>query len=231
MNNTEEAKVDKKTNEKQARQIKIIGIFMAVMILGIFSAALIVKESRKFSYGGLEFEKIMFDNLPLYHARTPMSDLTGNVIANYNIYLRNDPRDLEYIPVDGEIIFQHTVLISVDQSIEECRDNFRLIAQLSEFLGAAGIEPEFAVTNKTLAEEKELNYATCEGKSVVFEVDEKGVKLSKGSTVIILTSGETSNIKRVSEDCYELSISNCENTQIIERFIIASAAHSKGLEV
>ncbi|MFH1500649.1 MAG: hypothetical protein ABIE22_01760 [archaeon] len=226
-------KTEKKLEKKQTTQLKVIVTMMILLFVSIVALALVFDGMKTFEYGGLEFKKVAYGELQLYHARMPMADITGRVIANYNLYLRNDPRDLSYIPIEEDIELLGNTVISVDESIEKCKDNYRVIAQLAEFLASADIKAEFALTNKNLAKEQGLNYATCqESEFAELQIGEGGVDVhAKKRSILILREGNESSISRGAENCYVLSISSCENVKVVERFIVATIANSKGLEV
>ena len=162
--------VRKKRVKREERQLKWILIMMAILLFFVLLIYFIMQYEREFEYAGLKFNKIMFDKLILYYTKIPVADPYGNIVAYYNLYLRNDPRKLKNIAINSRILLRKNVVVTLDPSVLECDDNIIAVANLGEFLKAIGINAEFATTNKTLANESEIKYATCDtisGKSII----------------------------------------------------------------
>lgn len=211
--------IEATNNEKniQNRQIKYIITFMIVLILVIIAVVWIINGMKKFEYGGLKFEKIMYDKLPLYYGRIPITDVNKEVVNYYNMYLRNDPRELRNIPIEGVIRLMKNAVISIDSSIEGCEDNGIAGMSLGTFLRAAGIKTYPGTTNLTVAKESNITYATC--------------NQSENASVIIIKQGTENKITQEGTNCYSINFADCEINKAVERFMVATVAHSKGIEV
>lgn len=204
-----------KQEDKYGKQLKWILIFMGIALLALVLGYFIVKSGSKFEYAGLSFEKMMYDKLVLYHAKISIKDSNGNLIANYNMYLKNDPRTLSNIPINGILRFTANSVISIDESIEGCSDNGVAGANLGSFFKDAGINITYAYTNKTVAKEKGAVYATCND--------------SAKQTVIIIQQTNSTEINQESNNCYVISFKDCEINKAVERFMVGVYANSRGI--
>jgi hypothetical protein len=209
-------KVSKKKLSKNERQLRLILIIMGVVILAIAAAYYIASSLNKFSYGGLNFEKINYDQLVLFHSKMPILNQQGGILAYYNIYLRTDPRKTN-VPITGAIKLMSNVKVSLEPGTEDCSDNGIAGATLGTLFQAAGITPTSGTTDKAAADEKQTNYITCAD--------------STNSTVIIIRKGNSTEINQESRNCYSINFKNCEIMVAVERFVVGSIANSKGITV
>lgn len=213
----EEKEVFDIDNKKKDAQLKWVLAGMVIIFLIVIAVYFIIDSLKKFEYGGLKFEKIKYGELPLFYSRIPIKTITGNVVAYYNMYLRNDPRELENIEVDGTIFLTKNSVLSIDPSIEGCTDNGIAGVSLGTFFNAADMTVTYASTNKTLADEKQMEYATCDD--------------AVAQTVIIIKQEDENRIYKEKDNCYIISFKDCEIIKAVERFIVAASAHSKGIDV
>ncbi len=195
----------KKLRKKQEKQIRIFIIVMLSLLIFILLIYVFIQATLKFSYAGLEFEKLRQGELILY--RTPI----------FPIFLREDPRELRDIPIEGKISLQRKIGITGDKGfLESCEDSTLAGTSLSIFYGRTGLEPFSASTNETEAEEFNVVHVKC--------------GLGTDYSVIMFEEGEENKIRKKGE-CYILEVNNCEFMKVSERFIVASYAHSRGIEV
>ena len=191
--------------KKQEKQIKIFVVIMLALLVFIFVVYAFIQATLKFSYAGLEFEKVRQGDLVLY--RTPV----------FPIFLREDPRELRDIGIEGRIILQRKVGIAGEKELlENCEDSTLAATTLAVFYGKTGLQPFSASTNKTEAEEFDIGYVEC--------------NLNANYSVIMLVNGEENRIKKNGE-CYVLEVKDCEVMDVSERFIVASYVHSRGIEI
>ena len=203
---------EKEITKKQDKQTKWIVIVMALALVSVFLIPYFLGKSGEFNYGGLEFKKILFDKLPLYHSRIPLTSITGNVVSNYNLYLRNDPRDLEYIPIKGEIRLLKNVVFTFNPEMV-CKNEIIASTSVVGFIqGATSANLIPGTPNKSEASDK-LAYADCD---------------SDKHTTIIFDLGNQTEIIQEKPNCYRINVANCEVVEAAERFIIGMSAHSKG---
>jgi len=85
----------KDINEKHEKQLRWSLFLMAGIILIMVLIPFINNNFiNKFNYHGIEFQKTHLGNLVFYSAKFPVVGGTGQVIGDYAVNLRNDPRDL-----------------------------------------------------------------------------------------------------------------------------------------
>jgi hypothetical protein len=174
--------------------------------------------SKKIEYAGLKFEEKKVGNLTFWYTSVPLVDTNGVNVANRSMYFRNNPKELEYIPINGIIQIKSKIILASDSL--KCDDN-----------GIAGGELGLALApysniisgtlNKTLADEKGIQYASCNQSDVIY----------LDSTVLIFKPGNTTSIDQNGKDCYEITIKDCEVLDGVERFIVGLYAHAKGIEI
>ena len=215
-NKTED--LEKLSGEKQNSYIKYLMFGMIVILLIILAFAFKPKEKTRFGYLGMEFERVMFDKIPLYQTSVQsINRVTGEATGqNYIIYFRNDPRKLEHIPIIGRIRLTREVVIALDKSITEanCLNSTLAALNMGQFMNAAGIKALRGTTNLTENGEENLNYASCE--------------LSDNISVIITEAGNKTEIVQESTNCYKIRVNNCQVVEATEKFLIGAIAHSRG---
>jgi hypothetical protein len=205
-------KIKEKKKDKTEKQLVIIIVVMALIVLGIVAGYFIIQGQKKFDFIGLHFEKTKYGQLDFYYAKTQVTRPDGRIV-NYNMYLRNDPRSLNLPEVRVEYIKGKNVYISLDPSLGECSDGTLAFTTLGSFFGVTGIRAEAALTNKTESEEKQISYITCEN--------------TKDSTVFVFEEGETREIIK-KDNCYVVSVPNCELVESVEEIILGTIATSRG---
>lgn len=218
-------KEGKKKENRNDRQLKWIVAVMVLILLVAVGVYFFMNKSKTYKYGGISFEKIMFDKLPLEYSRIPLTDIDGNVLAYYNMYLRNDPRDLRNIYINGSIMLMKDTIISVDESINGCPDTGIAGYALGIFLdSASGRKHESALANKTVAEEKNMTYADCEDEAgnptVIFD-----------KSIIVVKDIGKNEIIRKNQNCYVIGFKDCEIEKSVERFMVGAIANSKGITI
>jgi len=215
--NVKQEKKNISQNERQLRWI-LIGM-VCVLLIGIL-VYVVVQEMKKFEYGGLDFEKIMYDQLLLYHSKIPVSDSSGNLLVNYNLYLRNDPRQLGDIPVNGSIKLMKYTYVSLDPEAEVgCSDSGIAGANFFSFLKIAGVDAKLAYNNKTYALARNVSYGSCQDNRALYY------------GYLVIKKGEENKIVQIDNNCYELYFKDCDILKVTERFMVAAVAHSKGIAV
>ena len=214
--NSKEDKEDKELEEIQNKQIKW-AVFLMVAIVLIIVVVPFIKSNfiDKFDYKGLVFQKTQLGELIFYSAKFPVVTGTGQVIGDYAVNLRNDPRDLEYIPInvsDGKIEFTldgnkyGDVYISLNPFMEVCEDSGIALLSLSGFLKDSSLNVKSAVTDKAYARDNNLTQRWCYN--------------SGFDTVILITDGNKTTINEINPNCYELQFNNCEILQVSEKFML-----------
>ncbi|MEK6872891.1 MAG: hypothetical protein AABW90_02680 [Nanoarchaeota archaeon] len=207
---------DKDLEEIQNKQIKMAVFFMIGVIL-ILVLVFFIKGNfiDKFNYKGLVFQKTQLGDIMFYSTRFPVVEVTGQVIGDYAINLRNDPRKLAFISINTtneKIEFAidkgkyDPVYISLNPFMKNCEDSGLALLELSGFLKDSGLEVRSSVTDKAYAEANNLIQRWCYN--------------SAFDTVIIITSGNITTINEIAPNCYEIVFKECEILQASERFML-----------
>ncbi len=211
-----EVMLDINKQEKQIKKIFIIGVLIFIIF---FLILFFINESKNFVYGGIKFKKIKMGNLNLYYSLLPVRNMAGNVIANFNLYLRNDPRELEYIPINTTINLKKDMTVSLGPKADRCSYGAVSTNFLSQFLLASGINYDVASINETYAKQKKIKYANCENST-----NEK--------IVLVIKKGNSTIINKEKEGCYVIEFADCSEMQgAIERFVVGAIANSRGREI
>jgi hypothetical protein len=209
------------TKKKQNIQIMWAVILMGSLILIIILAPMISNQIfNKFHYNNLEFQKTKVGTINFYSTKIPLTrtvPITGafikkdDISGSFDLNLRNDPRKLEYIPVNipnNTISFRgKTVYITMNTYDKPCEQNVISAVTLTNFLISFGNKKvEGAVTDLNYSTEYKIPYITCEN--------------SDSNTVIYFKEDTKTSIEKISPTCYELSYNNCEMLQVSEKFIL-----------
>ncbi len=213
-------KVKKKTEEQDIAKIQntqLIAIFIVIAIVFacVFGTWYLLQSQGKFEYAGFAFVREKQGELVYY--TTPLnSALPDGRVLHHNLILRNDPRKLSDIEINGDIQIRvdNLTYISVNPNIEGCEDNNIALVNLGVFLKAIGAEAKSSSNNLEFAKENNIAYATCENKI--------------SNTVVILEKSDETKIERIGETCYKIKFKDCEVLEATEKFIMGVLAHSTG---
>ena len=200
----------------QNKQIKW-SVFLMVSIIFIIVVVPFINNNfiNKFDYNGLTFQKTQLGDLIFYSTRFPVVRVTGQIVGDNAINLRNDPRDLEYIPVNvtnDRIDFVRSrsryapVYIALDPFMDVCEDTGIALIALSGFLRDSGLEVKSAVIDKDYAKENNQTHRVCD--------------TAEYDTLIIIRVGNQTTINEIQPNCYEMRFNNCEILQVSEKFIL-----------
>lgn len=168
-----------------------IGIVLLIIVLSIF----IGRASTHFNYKGVKFDTVKEGELILYHTSFPV--MYNGTKMDYNIYLRNDPRELgKTVPAKGTLLSIDDTVINLTQDIgcdgKEGRGT--AIANLVNLYGAVG---------KTIMKDEN---ASCDA-------------LGRYMYIVIQPGNET-RIEKFGPNCYNINIKDCEILEGTERFIV-----------
>jgi len=184
-----------KKQNKQLKQIFIgIGIVVLIFILIIF----FIKSTTHFTYKGVvDFEIVKEGDLILYQTKIPI--IYQGQPAEYNFYLRNDPRKLEKnVPIKGTLLLLNNAVINATGDFNCEGDGIIAIANLVNLYNVLG---------KNLIKDEN---ASCD---------------SLGRyTFLQIQSGNETSIEKTGPSCYNLNVNNCEILEVTERFIAAILA-------
>lgn len=201
-----EEKIPKKeTFERENKTIRnlllVILAFVAVIFFIVFAindfslrtTGKAIGIGTNFEYKGVKFDMVKEGRLIFYHTSFPvMYNGTPNI---YNIYLRNDPRDLEdKVPAKGTLVSLDDTVINITQEFDCDGDQMIAIANLVNLYNAIG---------KTLIKDET---ASC---------DPLGRYM-----YLTIQPGNLTSIEMVGPNCYNINIKDCEILEGTERFIV-----------
>lgn len=221
---------NKNISDKYKRQTKIAVIMMVVLIASILITNWIIQESKKFEYNGMKFYEDKEGSILFYKSLLGYVSYSGENIP-FILKLRTDPRELEKIPIDGEIgKLKKEVVLSLSPEIADCPDTIRTMTDFSITLKAFGISAEAGTTDKNYSKEHDAPLINCKNsgqKTVIVMKEGNETKITKyrEENPIRIVSGKESVI--ISEkDCYSIEIKNCEIQNSFERFILEYISNS-----
>jgi hypothetical protein len=108
----------KKEKILEKELLYILGFMVFLVILFVFASS-VFKSFNTFDYEGMTFTKERLGEIPFYHYYYLFTN-KDNILVQYNLYLRNDPRE-NSISVSGDEIFlekNKAVYISVEKNVE-----------------------------------------------------------------------------------------------------------------
>lgn len=204
-----------KKKDASGRQAEVIIGIMAGIILLIIAIMIISNLANNFKYLGLDFKRVKEGNLILYTTNINAVKPDGRRVST-GIYLRNDPRDLSEIPIEGKIriLGWNTAYVSTNPNIAGCEDNMLALTTLGIFLKSIGYDVKAGSTDGAFARQSNIEYAPC-GRY-------------PDNSVMIIQKGEENSIKQINEKCYEITFKDCEIMKVTERFMVGVIAHSMG---
>jgi len=220
-------KKEENTNEnkeivkKQNNQIKwAVFLMLGLIVIIVLVPYIKLNYFDKFNYNGLDFQKTRLGELTFYSAKFPVVSGTGQVIGDYSVNLRKDPRDLEYIPVN---ISNDNIQFSIDEGklgdvyislypfINMCDgDSLVAMANLAGFLRDSGLEVRSAFTDKAYARDNNQTHKWCSPFETVFVISDDDV----------FTEGNETSITEIGLNCYELKFKDCEVLEVSEKLML-----------
>lgn len=204
-------KVEKLDNHD--RQLKYILVIIGIIIFFIFVTYLYVNSTYKFKFLGLNFEEVEISDANWYYTNVNIIQDTGESY-NYELYLRNDPRDLNLSLEPVRYIRSNTTYITYSANFDNCSVvGMAPFLELGKFLGGIGVNAKSALADENLSLESGFPYVTCEN--------------TKNNTVILFESGEKTEVVQ-ENNCYRVKVANCEFNKATEIFIISTIATARG---
>jgi len=206
--NKKEKIVRKSFFEKYWIPLVLIGfVLLFVAFYYIFSGY------NTITYETLTFEKENWGGgLIFYHYAYYFSDETGQVYRN-NIYLRTNPYKNK-VPVNDKISFEgRKIDIGIDNlGLNNCNDSMIAVGTLGAFFQNNMFKVDFGNLNKEDAIEKNQTFVEC------------------GMTeynVVELSQGEKTEIYKKANNCYVISVNQCEILPAVEKFVLESLVNAK----
>lgn len=188
-----EKPASKEQIEKENKILRNILVFIGVLALIVILGFFFVKSVRGFNYKGVKFDLVKEGELILYHTSFPVI-YQGNG-AEYNIYLRNDPRELEKkVPASG-------TLLSIEDTVINITDEFD--CEGDEVIAIANLVNLYKGIGKNIMKDEN---ASCdlEGRYMFVQIQ----------------PGNVTSVEKFGPNCYNLNVNNCEILEATERFIV-----------
>ena len=173
-----------------------IGIFIFIILLGAF----FVNSVRHFEYKEIKFNIVKEGEIIFYNTAFPMyHSMTGKHVADYNFYIRNDPRKLEKILFDGELVLLDNLVVNMSEDFHCDGDGIIAIANLVKLYEVIG--------TKVMKDEN----ANCD---------------SRGRYMFIrIQDGNETSIEQFGPACYNINVNDCEILEATERFMTETFVH------
>ncbi len=199
--------------EKKERKIEkeIIGvlIFLGVLIGVFVIASSYFKSLNYFEYEGLTFSKEQVGNIKVFHHNYYLK-IAGKLI-NYNFYIRTDPR-YNNVSIEGDksklLAPGAVAYVAINsEGLQSCKSGPLAIGGLSGFLADNQMKVMGGNLNFWDVPVKKNEWVTCENKP--------------GNRVIEIFEGNETKIT-IEENCYRVSVSNCEILEATEKLQVQS---------
>ncbi len=192
---TNEMPGEEKQKTDQNRILRNLLIVIGVIVLIVAGYFILSYALSNFTYNGVGFTIVSDEWIPtLYNTKIPVTFQGGK--AEYNFYLRNDPRKIaEEVPFNGSLYIRPNIKINYTAGDIECGgDGVIAMANLVNLY-------KLIETNVT----KGVN-ATCDSKQEYVYIN-------------IQASNETS-IEETAPACYNMNVNNCEIIKATERYMV-----------
>ena len=189
-------KINKKEIEAQNKTLRNIFIGLGIFIFVIIIVALSINSAQQFKYDGVEFKVIQEGEIIFYNAIFPLyQGMTGKHISDYNIYLRNNPRKLEKVIFDGEVILRPDTVINTTTDFNCDGDGVIALGNLVQVLRTFGTN---VIKNPEIG-------CDARGSEHVF---------------IQIREGNETSIEQFAPTCYNFYVNDCEILEVTEKFIV-----------
>mgnify|MGYP001562348301 CR=1 FL=1 len=180
--------------KEQNKILRNILIILGVVIVLFLSGFYWINSLRHFEYRNIEFNVVHEKNLLLYNTAIAIVQ-NGKHIADYNFYLRNDPRKLEEIQFKGgELSMTHNLVLNGSEGFKCDGDEIIGIANMKKLMDVVGIQ--------TIID----NNASC---------DEAG-----SYSFIKLENSTETKITKFEPSCYVIEVKDCDILRATERFMV-----------
>jgi hypothetical protein len=176
--------------------LRNIFLVLGIIIAGFLFTFMVFYSMSNFESDGVKFNIIKEKSVTFYHTSFPSNFVTTGRTIEYNVYLRNDPRELKNIPFEGNLNLLEIGVIENKSNFDCEGDGVIAVANFNNVLGAMGTQvirdPE----------------ASCDssGRYNYFE----------------LKSGDETKIVQTGPACYDFFIKDCEILDATEKFLVES---------
>jgi len=185
-----------KVNKKSQKGLKIFLIFLSVFLIILFLGYFLFYQFKygKYNYEGIEFKTVQEGKLLLYKTVLPV--VYQGKDAEYNLYLRTNPRVLNKMPFEGK-----ENLLLMKNSVINFEDNFSCDGD--EVIAIANLVQLNQVLNVSLIRD-----------------DKAGCDLRGRYNYLNLKQGNKTEIVEFGPNCYDIVVSNCEILKATEKYMV-----------
>jgi len=194
---TEEKPVSETQIKKENKVFKGIIITMVGFLLIFLVVYFIITSMAKFEVDGVKFKMIKEGELILYQTSIPVFIGEEKTEADYNFYLRTDPRTLEEkVPTQGEVVFRKNLVLDVTTEDLFCEGDW------------------------TIAVANTQNLYTLLGFNISVKDKKKKYQPEDEYMFITINKGNRTEIRANNESAYEININNCEVLPAFEKLML-----------
>lgn len=186
-------------NKKQRKQDKVLKntfIFLGIILVGFILFFIILNYINSFEYQGVKFEinKNEVRGQTLYKTSIPV--IYGGEEREYNLYLREDPRELEKkVPFAGEIVFRKNLVLKTTTDNLFCNGEWNYFQLQLKNLEIFDIR--LSVKNDSLKYEPIQSYM-----------------------FMTINEGNQTEIRNIGGNAYDINVNNCEIASIADRLLL-----------
>jgi len=183
--------------EHQNKLLRNIFIAIGMVILGFLITLMVFYSMSHFESDGVKYNILKEGTIKFYHTSFPSNFVTKSRTIDYNVYLRNDPRELKSIPFEGDLVLLEMAVIDSKENFDCEGDGVIAVANFNQIMGAMGVQIN-----------KDPEYAQCDsaGRYMFFN----------------LKSGDETKIVQTGPACYDFVIKDCEVLDVTEKFLVKS---------
>ncbi len=184
--------VNENIAKKENKILFWVFVTAAALILIVIASYFGFKSLKHFNYNGMEFDIRNERGVIFYHTSFPL--MYKGLMVNYNVYIRNDPRELESIPFNGSIVLREMMVLNSTDRFVCDGDGGIAIYNFQQILGALGTK-------------------------IIKDPDAECDPLGR-YVFLRIQPGNVTEIKQTGKACYDMYVSNCEILKATERFIM-----------
>ncbi len=183
-----------KKENKIFRDIIIVMIGFALMFFVVY---LIITSMGKFEVDGVNFQMVKEGDLILYKTSIPVFVGDNKTKADYNFYLRTDPRTLKKdVPLIGNLTFRRNLVLDVTTEDLFCDGDWTIaLANMQKLYTLLGFN--LLAKNKSIDYEPESEYM-----------------------FLTINKANQTAIKEITGNAYEMNITNCKVLPAFEKFML-----------
>lgn len=192
-----EEKPSKEQIKKENKIFRNMAIVMAVLVLMFLVIYIIIYYMNHFEVDGVKFEIIKMGSLTLYKTSLPV--MYQEKKADYNFYLRTNPKLLKNIEFDGGLSIKENMVINMSDDLNCNGDGVIAIANLLNL---------YKLIGTSVIKDENAGCDDLQGRYIWMNIKE-------GNETKITEWG-------LKGACYNLNVNNCEILKVTEKFMLES---------